>query len=448
MKNKDGGSSRYLFIIAYRNVKAHWRQSLAALLSIAAAFASIVLFEGYVKDIGFYYDTGHRYRGMFGDILIENVNMLKPPGKKEPWKYMISKEQQDEISQLLKRWDGRVEASVKRLIATGLISNGKTSSIFFALAFDLEQGLRMRKAGWEWNALYGLPLHKSENADVLNLGQGLGRVLGCVPAKKTISSLPRGGYAPENRPFKCENESMQLTAYTESGHLNALDLNVAGLVDGGYSDLDSKYILLSLENGQKLINTDKISMQTVLFKETQDVHAFAQDFKNSVGKKYPELETYTWENHPTGEMYKKTMELFNVFRNFVAIVILSISCLSVFNTQIKAVKERTREIGTLLSLGFYRHQVISLFVIEALMLAALGIISGFIFTLVSMLTINNLGVYYKAGLLSEPILFHIMASPETMLLASLGLFAITALSSYLTCRSTVNKKVIECLTHA
>jgi len=108
---------------------------------------------------------------------------------------------------------------------------------------------------------------------------------------------------------------------------------------------------MPLTSAQQLMNTDKVSYVTILLKTIQRVPDMKTLFHDEVGSKFPQLRTVHWKNHPVGEMYQKTLDLMSIFRNFVVVVIISITTSSVMNTAVKAIKERTREIGTLRSLG-------------------------------------------------------------------------------------------------
>ena len=46
-----GWSLLALWRMAQRNVRRNWRQSFAAILSIATGFVAIALFEGYLNDL-------------------------------------------------------------------------------------------------------------------------------------------------------------------------------------------------------------------------------------------------------------------------------------------------------------------------------------------------------------------------------------------------------------
>jgi putative ABC transport system permease protein len=321
-----------------------------------------------------------------------------------------------------------------------------SSKIFLAQAFDIIPGERMREQ-WSWNALYGKPLHLADVENPILVGQSLAFQLGCEPDQKVYSLKVEGGYEPTERPFTCRRPDVQLSVTTESGNLNAMDFTVVGLMDSGYKDIDSRYMTLPLPVAQQLLNTQKLSYWSIKLKPGVSIPSWTQTLNAELAQKAPHLQVIAWQDHRLGEMYLKTMSLLNIFRNFVTIVVAFISVLSVTNTMFKIVKERTREIGTLLSLGFQRSQVLSIFLREALLLALIGCVCGALIALGTTALINNAAITYKAGVLSEPAPFRVQVDLD-LYLVSLGLLMfVTVVTSYVSCRSTVQKKIVECLGH-
>lgn len=436
--------NRFL-LIAFRNVRSHWRQSLAALLSISASFFAYVTFEGYIRNVKEQYYVGYRNRSMLGDLLVENRDIYSDKGKADPWSYYLTPEDQSAISAFRERHRDAIVETVRALRYSGIISNGKASSIFLGSGYDLEAGARVRGAGWAWNAPYGLPLQKAEGSETLALGQGLGRIMGCVPEKEVFFVTRDAVYEPELRALKCANTSMQLSVTTQKGAINALDLDVVGLVDGGYQDIDKRYLNTSLEVAQRLNHSDRISIQSFLLKNESLIPRIKTAFENEVGAQRPWLHIMNWQDHVSGELYLRTMELLGIFRDFVVIVIISISSLSVFNTMVKIVKERTREIGTLQSLGFRKTEVFLVFAWEALLLTLLGSTVGMIVAILFAKGINAVGIFYKAGILSAPVPFHVDLVFDTYLEAAALLILITVSATFLACRRTLAKRIVECL---
>ena len=439
---------KYLYRIAFRNVLLNFRHSLAAVLSITAAFFAVVVFEGYISYVSQLYLTSYEYRSMLGNVLVENKFLQSKEGRSDPWKYYITKDQQNKITGFLHRHPDWITSTVKSLSFQGMITNGKVSSIFIARAHDVPEGKDMRGELWQWNAIYGKPLHLASSHQVILLGQSLGRILGCLPLKNEKVMNTAGSYIAKDRPIECSTPDIQMSVTTESGQLNAMDFQVSGLVDAGYQEIDTKYVMLPMEAAQTLVNSDKITLQTFMLSPKIDRDDFTKAFYQEVGSSEPDLKMSPWQEHSSGELYKKTMELLSIFRNFVIIVIISISTLSVFNNLVKIVKERTREIGTLLSLGFLKSQVLNIFILESIFLSLIGLGLGlFISTLVAE-ALNHSQIYYRAGLLSEPVLFQISLQASTLLITGAALVGIAILTSYMACASTVRKKIIDCLTHA
>ncbi len=434
--------------IAFRNALKNWRHSLAAIISISAGFLSLVLFQGYITDVNHMYVEGYTNRAMYGHLLIENPEIQSAEGRARSEEFLIPVEEQQKIQQFLKENAADVEETVRFLPATGMVTNGKNSFIFVAMGYDVEAGAKMRAPNWTWETLYGVPLHVANDPQGVVLGQSLGFLLGCVAVKKDTTMVQNSGYVPENRPFQCQKSSIQVSANTVTGQLNALDLNVVGLIDGGYKDIDEKWMKISLENAQMLLNTDKIRFQSVLLKNASGMDGFVNKFNEFSKAQGLKLHAIKWYDHKIADLYKQTKSLLGIFQTFIVTVILTIACLSVLNTVVKSVKERTREIGTLRSIGFTGRQVGLIFSMEALYLSMMGVVVGAVVALITTFSINQAGILYRAGLLSEPIIFRIGYDFNAYLQCTILLGILSLLASHLAVKSTVRAPVSQNLTHA
>jgi putative ABC transport system permease protein len=74
----------------------------------------------------------------------------------------------------------------------------------------------------------------------------------------------------------------------------------------------------------------------------------------------------------------------------IALVAVTISVLSVFNTMLAAVVERTDELSVMRALGASRSQILSLLATEALLLTGAGSVAGILFALCAGRAIENL----------------------------------------------------------
>lgn len=435
-----------LIKIAFRNTLKNWRHSISALLSLSASFVSLVLFDGYIDDVKAMYIDNFQHRQMLGDIIIEHKDQYSKEGVTNPWDFWITKEDQDYIFQKVKDEPVGAPHVVRNLNFQGMITNGVQSQILLGRGYDLVDGEKVRGKNWSWNVTYGTPLDRQETPFVGALGQGLARKLACTWVKDPNTLTFYGGYAEVDKPFDCLTKDLQISTTTVDGQLNAIDLAAVALMDAGYKDVDDRYIQTSLEAAQALMNTDKVSFIT-LEVPGKSVYQVVDYINTVILKDKPYLQAQRWQDHRLGEMYTKTMDFLSIFRNFVVIVIVIVSTLSVLNTMVKLVKERTREIGTMRSIGFLPQQVVKMFFLESLFLSIMGTGVGAIMAAILTVGFNSVKILYKGGILSEPVAFRIAFYSEAYIAAFLLLISVGTVATYFATRQIIRSKIIDNLTY-
>lgn len=437
-----------LIKIAFRNTVKNWRHSAAALISISTGFVSLVLFQGYMVQVERMYNVGFTNRAMYGHLMIENPQANSPQGRSEPEKFFINEADQSMLMNHLKQ-ASFVTTTVRFLPISGVVSNGASSFIFLGLGYDLQSGKEMRQAIWAWDTIYGLPLSETDKNNAVVVGQSLGGLLGCQPREKIRNLNQNSGYIAENRPFDCENSTaIQLSGTTESGQVNAVDLDIVGLIDGGYKDIDERYVKLSLPLAQKLLNTNKIKFVSILVDDAEKIPQYRSQLNAFFKQQNLPLTAVRWQDHSIGELYRKTNSILEIFKIFIVTVTLSIAALSVLNTMVKIVKERVREIGTMRSLGFSETQVVYMFLYESFFLSTIGVVIGILSATLITVTINLAQLRYRAGMLSEPVLFQIDFDLSIYFFSTILLSVIAVLACFWACRSAVKGNVVDNLTYA
>jgi len=435
------------FKIAFRNTIKNWRHSLSALLSLSASFVALVLFDGYIDDIKQMYADNFKYRQMLGDVIIENKNLYSKDGLANPWNYWISKSEQEQISAILNEVDIKADLQVRNLQIQGMITNGLQSQILLGRGFDVISGEKMRGEHWSWNVTYGKPIDRFESRFVVALGQGLAKKLDCDWERDPNRLTFYGGYEQIDYPFTCPNYDLQISGTTVDGQLNAVDVQAVSLLDAGYKDIDDRYISTSLEVAQTLMNTDKVTYISAAFNESESTNSKIVSINKKLANVSPDLQAQSWQDHRLGEMFRKTMDFLAIFRNFILVVIVVVSTLSVMNTMIKFVKERTKEIGTMRSIGFTTHDILKIFFLESLFLSFLGTFAGLIFALVFTFMLNSAKILYKAGMLSESVAFKIQYSSYSYLIATILLIVVATLATFLATRQVVKSKIVDNLNY-
>lgn len=114
--------------LGWRNILKNRRRSLITVLAVALGFASINLFSGYIHNV---YDglAEQAIRGEgLGHLTLMKPGLLKE-GKLEPEKFLLKSDEIQRITGLLSQ-DETVRLVTPRLAVSGIVSNGKVSTIF------------------------------------------------------------------------------------------------------------------------------------------------------------------------------------------------------------------------------------------------------------------------------------------------------------------------------
>jgi putative ABC transport system permease protein len=303
------------------------------------------------------------------------------------------------------------------------------------------------RGGSAWNALAGRPLRDPAESSVL-LATGLGSLLECERTDDAPARDERGRPIAVERPFACRRPRLQLVASTVSGQLNAIEPEVVGLNDGGSKELDVKYLQLPLALGQRLLDTRDLSMFVLLLREPEHAARFARELSEAARARGLALTAMPWQEHTSGVEHRRGVQILNVFRALMGSVVVLIAGMTVLTTMAKAVSERTREIGTLRSLGFLRRQIVLLFALEAALLAAVACAFGLALTVGVTAAANASGVLYDGGIFAQPVRLTIAYLPWTWAGTAALLSLVAGLAAVIPARRASRARIPDALSHA
>src|SRR5215831_17955987 len=118
----------YLLKMAARNIRKNSRRSLFTALALALGFASICIFSGYIHNVY----IGLSEQAVHGEGL-GHLTLVKKGyfenGTVDARKYLLKKDDIARVGAILSTDEG-VRLWTPRLAVDGLISNGRTSTIF------------------------------------------------------------------------------------------------------------------------------------------------------------------------------------------------------------------------------------------------------------------------------------------------------------------------------
>jgi putative ABC transport system permease protein len=432
--------------IAWRNVRKNWRHSLGTLLSIVVGFVAIVLFSGYLADLETLQGRWYEQRSMFGTIIVEKAGASGSAGRENPNAFLLDGADQAFLDGFLRDEGAAVTNRVRVLFASGLASTGRAGVVFFAWAYDVAEGARMR-GPWTWNAVAGVPLQAAPEEAVL-VGGGLAGLLDCEgPSVREVVRFD-GTFAPEARPFSCRQSRVQLTTTTVSGQLNAVEPQIAGIFDGGLKELDARFVLMPLPLAHRLLDTDGVSFYAVDLADRRTGSDLARRLTEAARTRGLTLVATPWREHVHGELYRRSMTLLRLYRLLVVLVVVTIAGMSVFTTVLKSVNERVREIGTLRSLGYRRAQITGLFTLEGGLLALVAASAGLLASAGIVTAINAARFSYSGGIASQPIPLTVSLQPRAIAFAVLFLGGVAVLASFFPARRAARQAIPDALGHA
>ena len=314
--------------------------------------------------------------------------------------------------------DKGVRRVLPRLNFSGLVTNGEKSTIFIAEGVD---------ARYEFTV----------SGPFLQVSQG--EVLS--PTDVAMPQVMLGKGLADDLNAKV-GEVLTLLSTTSSGALNGLDVQVVGVFGTGVPELDARKLMVSLQTAQELLDTGRISTLSVYLQHTSDTLAYQQ----TIAAHYPQLATRNWED--LAFFYHKVRDLYDRIFSVMGVVIVIVVLLSVANTMSMAVMERTREIGTLAALGTLPWEMMRNFILEAMVIGALGSLLGVL--LAGVVTVylgfNTVMMPPPPGM-TEGYPLGIDFSPSMYAQTVAVMVLVTVLGAYAAARKGVKKPIVEALTH-
>jgi putative ABC transport system permease protein len=329
--------------IAFRNVFRNRRRTALTLVVIVFGVVALIFFGGY-KEVTFRNLRESTIRNRLGHMQVYQQGALKAKSEK-PLDHGL---ENVAVIRAAIEQDPRVKTTAAQINLTGLITNGDKSETFLGTAVEPE---RDRSMGSQ-KMVSGTFLSSGET-DAVIIGKGLAETLNVKPG-----------------------DFLTLMTTTVTGSLNAMDVRVAGVFSTGVREYDDRAVKIPLVGAQQLLQTQKVEKLLVMLKDTADTAAAKSTIEQLFAAKRWPLEVRDWSQLAT--FYHQVVLLYNGIFGFLGIVVFAIVVLSVANTIMMAIFERTREIGTLMSMGTTRSRIWSMFLLEGLFVGILGGVIGLV----------------------------------------------------------------------
>lgn len=342
--------------LAIISVSRQLRRSFMAIFAVAFGICALLLASGFI-EWNLRYGRESTIHSELGHIRIFKPGYLLS-GSAAPFDYLLDADTKLEEAILSVH---HIELITPRLSFNGLASYGESTLSFVGEGVDPHKEERLSKS---LTITSGQSL-SAEHPKGIIVGQGLAENLGIKPG-----------------------DSIVLMVNSATGGVNAAEVTVLGLFATITKAYDDAALRVPISLARQLMRVTGSHSYTILLDKTENTSTILDDLKTSFGKKG--FEFVPW--YRMADFYNKTAELFSRQVSVVRLIIAVIIVLSISNTLMMNVMERTGEIGTIMALGVKRSEVLIQFLAEGFILGVAGGILGLVLAYVLGALISVIGV--------------------------------------------------------
>ncbi|MDY7226781.1 ABC transporter permease [Hyalangium rubrum] len=329
--------------LAVRNVARNRRRSLVTLAAVLLGVTAVLVTRG-ITDGFLRLMVDDVVRGRTGALQIHSVGYMASVDALPLEPNMAY----DEALLSRVRAVPGVTGVSGRLVFAGLVSNGVSQTTFIGRGLDVaHEREAVPRFGFEVRT-GGRVLATPDYAHAL-LGSELARSFQAEPSARVT-----------------------LAASSPRGRANSLDVSVEGLSESSLPFENKRVVTVPLKLAQDLLGMEgRVTEVAVAVEDLGDLDRVAEDLRAALG---PGYEVHTWQElQPfVRDIIRRQKFVLAIISTILFVIILT----GIINTMLMSVFERVREVGTMLAVGVRRHQVLGLFLLEAVVLGLVGALAG------------------------------------------------------------------------
>ena len=332
--------------LAVRSLLRNGKRTAVAAITVGSGVAAFMLAGGFIAWI-FQDMREATIHSQLGHLQIVRPGYFDK-GIADPYAFLLP---QDSALQNAPGSGFTITSLTPRLAFSGLIGFQEVSQPFIGEGVDPE---KERPVSRRLSIISGADLAKDGDKSVL-LGEGLAASLGAKVGDPIV-----------------------LLVTAANGSANAVELTVVGTFATITKSYDDSALRIPISVARKLMRVSGATSWVMLLDRTENTPRAQAWLEKQLTK--AEYEIVPWT--AMADFYNKTVELFSKQVSVVKFIIAFIIVLSISNTQMMSVMERTTEIGTSLAIGLRRSVIMRLFLMEGILIGVvgglLGILSGFL----------------------------------------------------------------------
>jgi len=345
-----------LLKISFRNVFRNKRRTLITIAGIVIGSSFLAIFGGFVEYVFWGMKESTIHSGL-GHIQVYKKDYLQ--SEPTSFRYSLNRNEVEMIEKIARR-NGAIEIVTPRINFSGIVGNQEISTIFNGTGGIAENEQQ-------------IDLFSNIEGKELTINDEYGILIGRELSKKLTTQI---------------GDSLILMSSCDDGSLNAIHVNVRGILSTGIRQIDNVVLKANLQVVKELQYTDDVHSIVMLLRDTEYTNRVSKFLHEEFEKNNLDVVVKTWED--LAETYHQVVNLYKASFNVVTIIILLIVIFSIANTLYMSVMERVREIGTFMAIGSPKAIIIRLFLLEGVVIGTVGTGLGIFIAFMASKLINSL----------------------------------------------------------
>lgn len=329
-----------IFKMAFRDLGRNKRRTILSALAVSFGMGLLLLMssvivgemQGALKNTIQLFSGHIQIRGLNYD---ENKISLK-------WDDLI--EDPQALADSVKGQYQQIVDATPRLVASGIVTRGENSRGVQVIGFDPDAAA---------NQVYREGVIEG---DFLTADDREGILIGLPLADKLGLAV---------------GDQINLLVNTSNGDVVEQLFTIRGIYTTNTFGYDEGTVFLPLAKAQTITGAEnRASLIFIMLQEKDQAEALAAAIQS------PNYTVVTWRD--MNAMIVQFDEFANAYMTIFYLIVLGITATVVSNTLVMSVFERTREIGILAAIGMKGRRILAQFLVEAALIATLGVIGGLI----------------------------------------------------------------------
>ena len=353
---------RYTPAIALRNVFRNVRRSTVTIIAIALGTAAVIVFGGFINDL-YYGLRESTIRSQLGHLQLYREGFAEY-GLQDPERYRLK--DYERIVEVIERDEilrDYVTAVIPVVEFSGLISTGATTRGFVGRGVDLSKDRYL--SSFELT-VDGMKLAEGDRGRI-SLGYALARSLEVGP-----------------------DDLLLLLVATRSVGLNVIDVQVSGTTRSFSEEYDRVFIKMPIEDAWTLLDEEYADKLIVMIDRTADLPVVLDRIVHLDQLHDLRIEYRDWRS--LAVFYRSVKRMYDGIFAFVKFVLSVMVVVFVSNTLFMVVMERTRETGSIRTIGAKKRMIVIDFLTEGTLMGIIGGVFGIALAWLVAVVVNRFGI--------------------------------------------------------